>query len=102
VRLHDGSIRNAYTLKIANKTFATAPVDIAFSGVPGAVMNSPGEAAGTGIHAMVAPNQVLALRVFVTAPPNGLTAASLPAEFVARAGSRASRTQTVFLSGVSQ
>jgi len=99
VRLHDGSIRNAYTLKIANKTFAPVPVDVAFSGVPGAVVRSPGEAEAEGVHAVVAPNEVLALRAFVTAPAGSLSAPSLPAVFHVRSGRAIARAKTVFLSG---
>jgi len=47
----------------------------------------------------VKPNEVLALRVFVTAKPQDLTAPSLPAKFEAKAGPIRAETKTVFLSG---
>lgn len=104
VRLHDGSIRNAYTLKIANKSFAAVPVEIEFEGVPHAKVQTPGEVESHDeeLRAVVQPNQVLALRAFVTAPADVLTAASLPATFEVHAGKTKASTHTVFLSGASQ
>jgi cytochrome c oxidase accessory protein FixG len=99
VRLHDGSIRNAYTLKIANRSFEPTPVEITFSGVPGATLRMPGEPAGASLRVVAAPNEVEAVRVFVTAPADALTASSMPAVFDVRAAHAATRTRTVFLSG---
>jgi len=101
VRLHDGQVRNAYTLKFDNKSFRPLPVEIEFEGVPHAVLSAPGAAQGDGheLHATVQPNQVLALRVFVTAKPQDLTSSSLPAKFEAHAGLTRSVAKTVFLSG---
>jgi len=98
VRLHDGSIRNAYTLKIANKTFAPQRVTIRFRGVPGAQVRAAGEAADGPVTAVVPANQVLALRVLVTAPPDRLTAPSLPATFDVRGLGLDAAARTVFLS----
>ncbi|MBS0332956.1 MAG: cytochrome c oxidase accessory protein CcoG [Proteobacteria bacterium] len=99
VRLHDGTIRNAYTLKIANKTFESQRVTIDFRGVPGAQLRTTGEAAGGPVTAVVPANQVLAMRVFVTAQPEVLTAPSLPAAFEARSAGEDAASRTVFLSG---
>jgi len=99
VELHDGSIRNGYTLKIANRSFEPVPVTVRFSGVPGASVSSPGEPAGSTLRIVALPNEVRALRVFVTVPASSLTATSVPARFEARAGDVVARTQTVFLSG---
>jgi polyferredoxin len=98
IRLHDGAIRNAYTLKIANRSFAPMPVVVRLEGVPGAKLNSPGRP--TGLVSLVAPpNEVEAVRVFVTAPPGSLAATSLPAAFIVEAKGASARTKTVFLSG---
>lgn len=98
VRLHDGSVRNGYTLKIANHTFATHDLVVSLEGVPGARLSAPGEIVGAAIRTTVPANEVRALRVFVTAPP-GASAASLPARFTIRNGSKVARTETVFLTG---
>jgi cytochrome c oxidase accessory protein FixG len=99
VRLHDGAIRNAYTLKVANRSFEPMSAEIRFEGVAGARLRMPGEAASDVLRVTVQPNQVQAFRVFVTAPPEALTASSLPAAFEVRAPDVTARTNTVFLSG---
>jgi len=68
VVLHDGSVRNGYTLKIANRGFDDAQVKVRFSGPEGAVLSSPGRTAGQTLILNVKPNQVTPVRVFVTAP----------------------------------
>ena len=85
VRLHDGSVRNGYTLKIANRTFAAQPIEVTLAGVPGARLSAPGEAAGAAVRTTVPANEVRALRVFVTADPKG-SAVTLSAVFMIRAG----------------
>jgi polyferredoxin len=97
IRLHDGSIRNAYTLKIANRSFEAMPVVVRFSGVPGARVSTPGEPAGA-VRAVLPPNEVSAVRVFVTSPADALAAPSLPAAFEVRASRASARAKTVFLS----
>ena len=99
VRLHDGAIRNAYTLKVANRSFEPLSAEIRFQGVPGARMRMPGEPVRDVLRVTVQPNQVQAFRVFVTAPPEAITASSLPAACEVRAGKITARTKTVFLSG---
>ena len=101
VRLHDGSIRNAYTLKIANKTFAPVEAEIDFHGVPHARVRTPGEDEGKNeeLYAMLQPNQVTSIRVVVTAPAAELTSANLPATFEAYGHGIRTSTKTVFLSG---
>ena len=68
VVLHDGSVRNGYTLKIANRGFDDAEVAVRFSGPTGAVLSSPGRGAGATLVLNVKPNQVTSVRVFATAP----------------------------------
>jgi cytochrome c oxidase accessory protein FixG len=99
IRLHDGAIRNGYTLKIANRGFHPMPVDVSFSGVPGARVKTPGEAASETLHIVVEPNQVRAVRIFVTAQPTAITGPSMPAAFEARSSDGLARVRTVFLSG---
>src|SRR5512140_3028415 len=42
VRMQDGSVRDGYTLKIANRTFYPKTVAVHFEGVPGAQLKTPG------------------------------------------------------------
>ena len=99
VRLHDGAIRNAYTLKIANRGFEAAPVEIRFAGVPGAHLRMPGAEPSETLHVVAPPNQVEAVRVFVTASPESLKATSVPATFEVTSAKATAKTRTVFLSG---
>ncbi|WP_375269969.1 cytochrome c oxidase accessory protein CcoG, partial [Phenylobacterium sp.] len=100
VRLHDGAIRNGYTLKIANRTFEPMTARISFSGVAGVTLKTPGEDATPGpISVTVEPNQVRAVRVLVTAPASALPSENMPAAFRIEAGDRVSDVSTTFLSG---
>ena len=101
VRLHDGSIRNGYTLKVANRSFQPMPLEVRFTGVPGARVSHPGSTPGEALRVTVAPNQVQSVRVFVTAAPDAVDAASVPATFEVRSSGAVSRTRTVFLSPAS-
>lgn len=98
VRMHDGAVRDGYTLKIGNRTFVPQRFDVSFEGVPGARLSHPG---GEGQHVsiVVPADQVVPLRVFVTAPPNAELDASVPARFVIRSGDVQAEAKTVFLSG---
>jgi hypothetical protein len=62
-------------------------------------VKTPGEAAGEILRVTVPANQVQAVRVFVTAEPAAIAAASMPAAFEVRSGDAQARTRTVFLSG---
>jgi cytochrome c oxidase accessory protein FixG len=99
VRLHDGAIRNGYTLKIANRTFEPQAVQIRFTGVDGVTIKSPGHPAGQPLSITAEPNEVTAVRVFVTAQPDRITASNMPAAFEITADGETRRTKTTFLSG---
>ncbi|WP_395670292.1 cytochrome c oxidase accessory protein CcoG [Phenylobacterium sp.] len=99
VRLHDGAVRNGYTLKIANRGFEPAAVEVRFSGVPGVRVRTPGRPAAGALRVILPPNEVTAVRVFVTARPEALTAARLPAAFEVTGQGRTVRAKTTFLSG---
>ncbi|RAK62798.1 cytochrome c oxidase accessory protein CcoG [Phenylobacterium kunshanense] len=99
VRLHDGSIRNAYTLKVANRGFEPVPAEIRFSGVPGAQLRTPGEPPQDIVKVVLPPNEVRAVRVFVTIPADSATDSSLPAAFDVRTPEAGARAKTVFLTG---
>jgi len=97
VRLHDGSVRNGYTLKIANRTFEPQAVAISLEGVPGASLRIPGGETGQVLHAVALPNEVRAVRVFVTGAPG--QADQPAARFVVRGAGEAVIAKTTFLTG---
>lgn len=101
VSLRDGSIRNGYTLKIANRSFQPMHLTVRYAGISGARVNHPGDQPGASLQVSVAPNQVQAVRVFVTARPEVLRATSMPATFEVTTGSETSVARTVFLSPAS-
>ena len=100
VRLHDGAVRNGYTVKIANRTFYPQTYSVRFDGPAGVILKTPGlEAAGDTVAVTVPANEVRSVRVFATLPPKALTAANLPAAFVVQGGKAEARAKTTFLSG---
>ena len=99
VRLHDGSIRNGYTLKVANRTFQPQTVEVGFQGLAGARLRMPGEAAGAVVTATIPANEVRAVRIFVIADPAATAPESLPATFTVRGPAGAFATTTTFITG---
>lgn len=100
IRLHDGSIRNAYTLKITNRSFEPQTYEVAFSGIAPVTLKTPGESASAQrLTVLVQPDEVRAMRVFVNAPAASLNATSMPVIFSIRSKSVSTETRTVFLSG---
>jgi len=103
VRLHDGAVRDGYTLKIANRGFEAKTVQIAFTGIPGAKLKIPGEPASSGaLTAVAPPNEVTSVRIFVIAPPAALTDANIPAAFTVTDGKLQARAKTTFVTGAGQ
>ncbi len=102
VTLHDGAIRNGYTLKIVNRGFYDQTVTIAFDGPAGARLKTPGLPVATqSLIARIPANQTRAVRVFVTAPAASLTEPSMPGRFTVTMGAAKAQTITSFLSGAS-
>ena len=101
VRLHDGSIRNGYTLQVSNRTFEPKVYGVTFDGVRGAVLKTPGEpAARDHIEVAVEPDSVRAVRVFVSAPrPDEAMAHGA---FALSAGGKTETVKTVFISDAPQ
>jgi cytochrome c oxidase accessory protein FixG len=100
VRLQDGSIRDGYTLKVANRSFERQTYAITVTGLSSATLKTPGLDATTGaLPLTVDANQVASLRVFVSAPPQAVTASNLPVVFHLRAGKTAADVSSIFLSG---
>jgi cytochrome c oxidase accessory protein FixG len=100
VRLHDGSVRDGFTIKAANRSFQRQTYAISLSGLAGASLQRPGSPPTQGpLYLVVEPDQVGALRVLVSVPPAGLTAPSRPVVFHLRAGRIVADTPSTFLSG---
>lgn len=101
VGLQDGSVRDGYTLKVANRSFERRTYVINLTGLAGATLKTPGSDPTQGpVSLTVDANQVGSLRLFVVAPPSALRAASLPIVFHLRAGGGAAADiPSIFLSG---
>jgi cytochrome c oxidase accessory protein FixG len=96
VRLHDGAVRNGYTLKIANHGFEAATLEVRYAGVPGAILRSPGRPVANPLRLQVDPNRVTSVRVFVTAPAAEVADGSRPATFEIRSGDEVQTVRTAF------
>jgi cytochrome c oxidase accessory protein FixG len=96
VPLADGSVRNGYTVKIANKTRDQANFDLTVDGLAGATLvlaeGDPKPAAS--LRMPTAADEVGTFRVLVTARPVALTNGSQKIDFVLR--DEASGKQTVY------
>jgi cytochrome c oxidase accessory protein FixG len=86
VPLADGSLRNGYTMKIANKTQNHASFDLTVDGLPGATLVvAEGDPRPVGaLRLLSASDEVDTFRVLVTARPAGLANGSQPVDFVLR------------------
>lgn len=85
VTLSDGSIRNAYTFKVANKTRQDRSYTLSVAGLPNAEIKVIGEAedeaAAHTATISASPDSVATYRVYVTAPRAAVSATSLPLTF---------------------
>jgi cytochrome c oxidase accessory protein FixG len=102
VRMQDGSVRDGYTLKIANRSFYPKTLVVRFEGLSGVRLKTPGAPPAAGdLRVAVEPNAVRSARIFVIAPP-GTPAGDVPAAFTVSDGHDQSRARTVFDSGASR
>lgn len=83
VQLSDGSIRNGFTLKLANKRLETRVFEISLEGIPGAVMTLGGSDAvpSRSARITVAADGTREAGLFVTLPPG---AAQVETDFTFR------------------
>jgi polyferredoxin len=96
VPLADGSLRNGYTVKIANKTQIHGAFDLSVDGLPGAtlVLAEGDPKPVPALRMLSGADEVDTFRVLVTARPNALVAGSQPVDFVLR--DTATGKQTVY------
>jgi cytochrome c oxidase accessory protein FixG len=89
VTLSDGAIRNAYTVKVLNKTREAGQYVLEAGGVPGARLSvvSASDDGNDATHVTLTakPDSVATYRVFVTAPRGALAADSINLTFTLRA-----------------
>jgi cytochrome c oxidase accessory protein FixG len=98
VQLADGSVRNGYTLKIANRSFADADARIRFDGPSGALLKTPAApVAADGVSARIEANTVRAVRVFVTLPEQAGAGTSLPVAFTVTLPEGAMTVKSTFI-----
>tara|TARA_R110002051_G_scaffold100274_3_gene170581 strand:+ start:3699 stop:5192 length:1494 start_codon:yes stop_codon:yes gene_type:complete len=102
IRLHDGAIRNSYTLKVANRSFEPMQVDIRMVGVPGARLRSPGNPGASTVRVRVEPNRVSAVRVMATVPVEQVAGGSRDASFEVSTGDEHQVIPTAFFYGDDQ
>ena len=83
VQLSDGSIRNGYTLKVANKSHDTRALTLSLSGIDNAVMDIPtlDVRNASRVPLAVQPDTLSTFRVFVHAPRPALEGSSTDLEF---------------------
>ena len=85
VRMADGDIRNAYTIKILNKSHTSRSFHLAVKGLDGAGIGLVGVATGMGdVNPVmtVDPDELRAFRLLVTAPGRALSKEEIPIQFV--------------------
>jgi polyferredoxin len=85
VRLSDGAVRNAYTLRLLNKELHPRQFDVRVQGLPQAVLEVVGLARAESGRALVevGPDQTRELRVLVTAPAGARLRERIDIRFVA-------------------
>ena len=104
VRLSNGDIRNAYTVKIMNRTDVAMTVKIDVLGLPDAVVREaggPADAPAGDVTVAVNPDEIRSVRVLVTIPQSAATDASLPCTVTVSDLTSGVSTQnsTVFITG---
>ncbi len=100
VRLSDGSVRNAYTVKIINKAAEARDFTVTIDGIEGASLRAvDAEIVGSAARVTVMPDHVRPVRVFLIAPQGAVKAKSMPVTVRVTASDGEEKTnRTVFLS----
>ena len=86
VRLADGSLRNGYTIKVANKSQVPVTFELSTHGMLGAVLTEADEGLGPApvLGLPVKADSVGTFRVLVTGNPTAMTDGSQPLDFALR------------------
>lgn len=101
VQLSDGSVRNAYTVKITNRTNTPQVFQLRFAGPEDIVVSGVGDAVTDGVAQVdVDADQTLPIRLFLTLPADAITTTSLPVSVTATSveTNEVNKVETVFLS----
>ncbi len=102
VLLSDGSVRNAYTVKVTNRENEPKEFSIMFGGPPELTIAGVGEdLSGGALTVTLAGDETRPLRLFLTLPQSAINASSLPVTMTATAldTNESASVDTVFLSG---
>ncbi len=100
VRLHDGSIRDGYTLKVANRTFDRQVFTVTVDGLSGYSLKTPGfPSSATALTLIVPADQVGSLRVLLSAPAAAVSGTAMPVTFRIRSATVSAAKLSVFLAG---
>ncbi|GJL94559.1 MAG: ferredoxin [Hyphococcus sp.] len=102
VKLSDGSVRNAYTVKIVNRDNVERTFLLDVKGPPEMVVSAAGDNFEENNHQVVVlDDSVRSIRLFVTLPPEALDKASLPISVTARdiATGEEALNPTTFITG---
>jgi polyferredoxin len=101
VRLSDGSIRNAYTVKVMNRSQTTRVLRMTVEAPKGHAIKVIGmDNVTLPVPVEVQADRIRTLRVLVTVPDDSVTSSSMPVSFIFTDGStqESRRNDTVFLS----
>ena len=102
VTLSDGSVRNAYTVKIVNRDNVQRDFRLQVDGPDAMTISAVGEQLNASNQIVsAAGDKARALRVFITLPPKALSAPSLPISITVTdvMSGETTTTDTIFLSG---
>ena len=105
VRLQNGDIRNAYTVKLMNRSDEAMSVEVTVEGLSGAILQEGGQRAADGradrLTVAVNPDELRSIRVLVTAPAAISTEESVPVAVVARdtVSGASTSSDSVFMTG---
>ena len=102
IKMSDGSIRNAYTVKISNMRHPARAFDLSVEGIDSARIAVAGQVSGLGTNArlQVPQDDVATYRVFVTVPDGEISSDVMDLTFVVEApwSGEFTRTESVFRS----
>ena len=100
VRLHDGTVRNGYVLKISNRTFFPRTFQLTLDGAPDAQMKMAGEGGWSrSMQIPVGPDQVRTVRLFAAVPGGSLHDEEEDIAFVLQGARHPIRVSSNFATG---